>query len=181
MPVRMRPRFEFVAPCPPGEAVGRLRAALDRPETCCRGRVYPGHAVLYVPAAEERVWSPFLSLDFGSREGQTEVRGRYGPKPATWSLFVAAYAVCGCLALFALVYGWAQWSLEQSPWAFAVLPGAALAALGVYGLARYGQWRGRAQMEALRAFLDDAIETPAPASRPSPDRVRASVAQSGSV
>lgn len=165
MPARMRPRFEFVAPCPPAEAAGRLRAALDQPEAPCRGRVYRGHAVLHVPSAEERVWSPFLSLDLHSHREETRIRGLYGPKPATWSLFIAAYAICGCLALFALVYGWAQWSLDQTPWAFAVLPAAALGALGVYGLARYGQRRGRAQMESLRGFLEDALDTPVPASK----------------
>jgi hypothetical protein len=165
MPARMRPRFEFVAPCPPAEAAGRLRAALDRPEAWCRGTVYRGHAVLHVPNTEERVWSPFLSLDLSSRGERTCVRGLYGPKPATWSLFVAAYAVCACLALFALVVGWAQWSLDQEPWAFAVLPAAALGALATYGLARYGQHRGRGQMEALRGFLEDAIDTPVPPPR----------------
>lgn len=164
MPPRMRPRFEFVAPCPPAEAAGRLRAALDRPEAWCRGRVYRGHAVLHVPTAEERVWSPFLSLDFSSHHEQTRVQGLYGPKPAMWSLFIAAYAICGCLALFALIYGWAQWSLDQTPWALAVLPAAALGALATYGLARYGQHRGRAQMEALRAFLEDAIDRSVPPS-----------------
>ena len=167
MPARMRPRFEFVAPCPPAQAAERLREALGRPEAWCRGNVYRGHAVFYVPHAEERVWSPFLSLDFDGYHEQTRVRGLYGPKPATWSLFLAGYAICGCLALFALVYGWAQWSIDQTPWALAVLPAAALGALVVYGLARYGQWRGRAQMEALRRFVDDAVGGPAePESTP---------------
>jgi hypothetical protein len=122
--------------------------------------VFRGHAVLHVPAGEDRVWSPFLSLDLvggaASDVRHTRLRGLFGPKPSVWSLFVAAYAVCGCLALFALVYGWAQWSLDQQPWAFAVLPAAALGALGVYGLARYGQRRGRSQMDALRRFLEEA-------------------------
>ena len=157
MSVRMRPRFEFLSPCPPAVAAGRLRDALERPEAPCRGRVYPGHAVFYVPHAEERIWSPFLSVDFAGAREQTRVRGLFGPKPSMWSLFIAGYAICGCLALFALVFGWSQSSIGQTPWAFAVLPGAALGALAVYGLARYGQWRGRAQMDALRGFVDDAL------------------------
>ena len=161
MPARMRPRFEFVAPCPPAQAAERLRAALGRPGAWCRGSVYRGHAVFYVPRDEERVWSPFLSLDFDWASEQTHVRGLYGPKPAMWSLFIAGYAVCGCLAIFALAFGWSQSSIGQTPWAYAVAGAAGLGALGVYGLARYGQWRGRGQMEALRRFVDDALGTPA--------------------
>lgn len=157
MSARMRPRFEFAAPCPPEEAARRLRDALDRPDAWCRGSVYRGHAVLHVPDAEQRVWSPFLSLDFDGQRGSTRVRGRYGPKPSIWSLFVAAYAICGCLALFALVFGWAQGSIGQTPWAYAAVPAAALGALGTYGLARWGQRLGRGQMESLRSFTDRAL------------------------
>ena len=139
----------------------RLRTALGRPETRWRGGVYGSHAVLHVPAADERVWSPFLSLDFRWDAGQTHVQGRYGPKPSVWSLFVAGYILWACVGFFALVFGWSQWWIGQSPWAFAGLPVAALGALLVHGLAPYGQRRGQAQMTALRRFLDDTLDPPA--------------------
>lgn len=157
MAARMRPRFECTIPCPPGEAARRLRSALGRPGAWCRGAVYPGHAVLHVPDAEQRVWSPFLTLDFDGEDGQTWCRGRFGPKPSVWSLFVAAYAFCACLTVFALVFGWAQGALGQAPWAYAVVPAAGLGALGVYGLARWGQHRGDEQMVALRRFFEEAM------------------------
>lgn len=156
--VRLRPRFERVVPCPPEEALARLRAVLEQPGARCRGGVYGSHAVLYVPRTEERVWSPFLSLDVGWHPEGALVRGLFGPKPAVWTLFVAAYAVCLFGALFAGGFAYAQWSLGQPAWALAGLPAAAMGALVTYGFARYGQHRGRAQMDHLRGFLDDALD-----------------------
>lgn len=157
MTARLRPRFEYVAPCPAEAAPARLRDALERGGAQIRGRVFGEHAVLHVPSGEERVWSPFLSLDLVWHEEGTLVRGLFGPKPSIWSLFVAAYAICGFGAVFALGFAYAQWSLGQPPWALWVLPVAALGALATYTFARYGQQRGRGQMDALRGFLDDAL------------------------
>ena len=164
MPARLRPRFEFVTPLAPEVALRRLRETLSAPEAACRGDVFRGHAVLHVPAEAQRIWSPFLSLDFEWHPDGTQIRGLYGPKPSVWSLFIAAYAVCTFLAVFALAYGAAQWSLDRTPWAFAVLPAAAVGGLVVYGFARYGQHRGRAQMDHLRDVLDAALARPEPGS-----------------
>ncbi len=156
----MRPRFDVVAPCPSLAAAERLRAALGRADAPCRGRVFGNHAVLHVLDAQERVWSPFLSVDLvGHREG-TLVRGLFGPKPSVWSLFVAAYGVCGFAAVFAAGFGIVQWSLGQPPWAFLLLPVAAAGALATFGFARYGQQKGRDQMHLLRDFLDDVLGAP---------------------
>ncbi|HIL56546.1 MAG TPA: hypothetical protein EYG39_01395 [Rhodothermales bacterium] len=159
MPARMRPRFEYVAPCPSGAAADRLRMALDCEGARYRGRVFGTHAVLHVPTDEDRIWSPFLSLDLRGHGEGTLVRGLYGPKPSVWTLFMAAYAICGFAAVFALGFLYAQWSLDQPMWAAGIFPLAALGALATYGTARYGQHRGREQMDALRTFLDDALGT----------------------
>ena len=164
MPARMRPRFESVAPHPPEAAAERLRAALARPGAPCRGTVFGDHAVLHVLPAEERVWSPFLSLDLAWHPEGTLVRGRFGPKPSVWSLFVAAYAVCGFGAIFGAGFGLVQWSLGQAPWALGAGPLAALGALATYAFARHGQRRGRHQMDRLRGFLEDALGTARAAS-----------------
>ena len=162
MSARLRPRFEFVTPLAPEVALRQLRDALTAPTAACRGTVFRGHAVLHVPDAEQRVWSPFLSLDFDWHPEGTRVRGLYGPKPTIWSLFIAAYAVCAFLAVFALAYGASQWTLGRTPWVLAGLPLAALGSLVVYGFARYGQQRGRAQMNHLRHVLDTALDTASP-------------------
>ncbi|MEO0559537.1 MAG: hypothetical protein AAF170_15280 [Bacteroidota bacterium] len=172
MPARLRPRFDFVAPRQPEEVLTRLRSALETPGAPFRGRVFSDHAVLYVLHAEERVWSPFLSLDIGGHPDGTLVRGLFGPKPAIWSLFIAAYAACIFGALGALGFAYAQWTLNQSPWALGLLPVAAIGALITYGFARYGQHQGRDQMNRLRSFLHDAVGVPdmAPPAPGEPER-----------
>ena len=113
------------------------------------------------------MWSPFLSLDIGGHPDGTLVRGLFGPKPAVWSLFVAAYAVCIFGALGALGFAYAQWTLEQSPWALGLLPVAAIGALITYGFARYGQHQGHDQMDGLRSFLDVPLGMPVATAPPS--------------
>lgn len=157
MSVRMRPRFEVVVPCSSRVAAERLHASLGRADARCRGKVFGSHAVLHVPEAQERVWSPFLSVDLVGMGDDTVVRGLFGPKPSVWTLFVAAYAVCTFLAIAAVGFAYAQWSLGQPMWALSVAGGAALGALATYGFARYGQARGRDQMDLLRGFLDTAL------------------------
>lgn len=153
----MRPRFEVLTSCPSRRAAERLRAALDRADAPCRGQVLGSHVVLHVLDTQERVWSPFLSVDMEWHREGTLVRGLFGPKPSVWTLFMASYAVCGFLAIFALGFAYAQWSIGQPPWALLLVPAAALCALGTYVFARYGQRRGRDQMDLLRGFLDDTL------------------------
>lgn len=160
----MRPKFEIVVPLSVEEATRRLNDALARPDVPCRGELYGSHALLHIPEPEQHIWSPFLSLNFFWHSDGTRVEGLFGPKPSMWSLFVAAYALCACLAFFALAFGTAQWALGQMPWALLVLPLAMIGILVVYALARFGQIRGRGQMETLRAVLDNALGMRAVAS-----------------
>ncbi|MEM1117567.1 MAG: hypothetical protein AAF845_18265 [Bacteroidota bacterium] len=160
MSARLRPRFEYVAPWPVQAAPERLRAALEQPGAPCRGRVYGGHAVLYVLHDQERVWSPFLSLDLVGHGEGTLVRGLFGPKPSIWSLFVAAYAASGFGAVFAAGFAFAQWTLGQPPWGLWLFVASGLGAIATYAFARYGQTRGRGQMDVLRGVVDDALAAP---------------------
>ena len=156
--LRLRPRFECIAPYRPSEVLTRLRAALEQPGARCCGGVFRDHAVLHVLPAEERVWSPFLSLDVGWHPDGTLVRGLYGPKPAVWSLFVASYAISLFGAIFAGGFAFVQWTLGQPAWvALGLVALAGVGALVTWGFARYGQHRGQEQMTLLRGFLDDAL------------------------
>lgn len=154
----MRPRFEVVVPGSAQTAVERLRTALEPTDAGCRGKVFGSHAVLYVPEAQERVWSPFLSIDLVGYGDGTFVRGLFGPKPSVWTFFMASYAVCAFVAIAALGFAYAQWSIGQPLWALGGVAVAAVGALATYGFARYGQWRGRDQMTQLRGFLNDALD-----------------------
>lgn len=154
----MRPRFERVVPHHTAEVQRRLRLALEGPGAACPGQVHPGHAVVFAPAAEQRAWSPFLSLDIEPHARGSVLRGRFGPKPSIWSLFIAAYAACLFIGLLALSWAAAQWSLEQAPTALWGVPAATAGALSTYAFARYGQRRGREQMEAQQRTVEAALD-----------------------
>ncbi len=155
--MRLRPRFEYVAPIALDEASRRLRAVVGSSDLPCRVDVFRGHAVFHVNAVDEHLWSPFLSVDVNWHPNGTVVRGIYGPKPSIWSLFVAAYAICIFLALFAAAFGFSQWMLDQTPSALVVVGSSVLCIAVTYGLALYGQRKGDAQMSLLRATLEDVL------------------------
>lgn len=157
LPLRLRPRFACVAPQPPGTVLAQLRAALNAPGAPCYGSVFGDHAVLHVLPDDEHVWSPFLSLDVVWHPDGTEIRGMFGPKPAIWSLFIAAYAACLFGALFAGGFAYVQWTLGQPAWALGGLAVAGVGALTTWGFTRYGQHLGQAQMVLLRHFLDEVL------------------------
>ncbi|GAB5520914.1 MAG: hypothetical protein RhofKO_31650 [Rhodothermales bacterium] len=157
LPIRLRPRFERITPHTPSEVLTQLRAALDAPNAPCYGNIFGDHAVLHVLHTDEHIWSPFLSLDVACHPEGTRVRGIFGPKPAVWSLFVAAYAICLFGALFAAAFAYAQSSLGQPAWALSGIALAGVGALVTWGFARYGQHLGREQMILLRRFLDEVL------------------------
>ena len=67
---------------------------------------------------------------------------------------MAIYGVLGMVALFALVFGYGQWSTGATPWGAAVSLGAVGAIGFVYGAAFIGQGLGAEQMYELRRELD---------------------------
>ena len=83
--------------------------------------------------------------------------GVMGPKPKIWTMFVFFYTGVLTSAFFGASYGVIQLMLGmEAPFLWAIPLG--LLGLGlIYGAAQYGQSRGRAQMEELQNFLNEAV------------------------
>jgi hypothetical protein len=157
MVFRLRPRFELVAPFAPEEVVSRLRDAVERPGATWPGKVFADHAVLHVPRADQRIYSPFLSLDVSAHSEGSIVRGLISPKPSIWTLFAATYAVCGFGAFFALALAWAQYTMGTPMWGFWLVPVMAVGIVLTYAAALYGQHLGRTQTKGLLSVLEGAL------------------------
>lgn len=118
------------------------------------------HALLSVPKAEQRLWSPWLYLDIhphpqGTRA--TEVLCRFAPHPSVWTAFAFSYLVLSVGVLAGLVGGAAQLTLGRSPQAAWLIPACLVVAAVLFGLARAGQRLAAAQMQALRDQLHAAL------------------------
>ena len=154
---RIRPTFVIPLTKQADDAMAILRERLEGKDyvecTRSRGRC----ADFFVDEAKRKLWSPYLSMQIEPQEVGSLLRGRYGPHPEIWTLFMFLYTVVGFLATMGLMLGFVQWQSGMRPWGFwgvAIgLPGLAL----LYGISAVGQRLSAHQMEDLRGRIEDLV------------------------
>lgn len=154
---QIRPTLVLRVECAEQELGRKLAQRLRHKSCSVSGLVAPGRIELHVHGAEQHMWSPQLILEVHEEGGISVLRGRFGPHPSVWTLFMAGYASCALLALVALSFGLAQLTMETPAWGFAGVGVAALLGASISGLAYLGQGLGEAQMDQLRVFLEDSL------------------------
>ncbi|MGD2122335.1 MAG: hypothetical protein PVJ76_11355 [Gemmatimonadota bacterium] len=153
----IRPTFAIPLKPAADEAMDIFRGRLKdtRHEECTRskGRC----AYFFVEEGERRVWSPHLSIQVEARDQGSLLRGRFGPHPELWTLFIFLYTAVGFLAVMGLMLGFVQWQSELDTWGFwgvwIGLPGLAI----LYGISVTGQRLSAHQMEELKARIDHLV------------------------
>jgi hypothetical protein len=115
-------------------------------------------ADFFVDEEERRVWSPHLSVQVEPTEGGSILRGRFGPHPELWTLFMFLYTAVGFLATIGLMLGFVQWQSGMDPWGmwgvWVGVPGL----LFLYGISAMGQRLSAHQMEDLKDRIDGLVE-----------------------
>jgi len=154
--IRLRPRFSRVVACPPRVVLERVGGVIGGD---FGGTVFESSAVLKVHPDRQHFWSPQLELSVEALVGGSEVHGLFGPHPTVWSMFVAGYVAIGFAGTMGVVFGIAQWVMGDPAWALWSAPAAALLALGVWTVGRFGRTLGMKQVRELhgvvQAILDD--------------------------
>lgn len=154
----LRPRFSAELPCPPDEAVDRVRRALAASEGRFTGAIAGQHADVNLPPAERRMWSPCLHLEFRDEEGGPVVHGLLAPQPAAWTCYALTLLSAITVACFAACFALVQWMLERpAAFSLAVMTGAILLSVVLYRLSQMGQEATRPEMRRLRDFAFEAI------------------------
>ena len=149
----VRPKIELHVSEPPERVTERLRRGLAE-STCCEGVSVGMHAEIFVPEAERSVWSPWLSITVeASEESGSRVRGRFGPHPNLWTLYMFCAFALGVSGFGSLVWGMAQWALGRTPWAFSGIVLCALLGAALYGCSVLGQRLGSEQMRSQRHLV----------------------------
>jgi hypothetical protein len=114
-------------------------------------------ADFYIKEEARRLWSPYLSVQVESEKEGSLLRGRFGPPPEMWTLFIFLYAGVGFLTLMGLLLGFVQWQSGMHAWGFwgfyIGIPGLAL----LYGISATGQHLSSHQMEELRDRIDTLV------------------------
>ncbi len=155
---RARPTFEQPLRTDRRSFFESLEDALRDHDGRCRGRIFDDYAILRIRAEERRFWSPALHIHVEERSGEATLCGKFSPSSPIWTAFVAIYVGLACVAIGAACYGGAQMTLEETPWAFWIVPGALALAAFTYGAAFVGQGLGSEDMYELRDFVTHAAD-----------------------
>ena len=154
---RVRPRFEVENDLDADAIMERVRKRL--PECPhCTGMSVGRHAELFVPDAERRLWSPWLSITANERDSGSVVRGRFAPHPNIWTLYLFLAFGLGFALLVGTTWGYAQWATEKTPWALMSVPLVIVFGALLYFASQVGQRLGAEQMDYLRDAVDELVQ-----------------------
>lgn len=170
MSLALRPRWSTSVAAPSRDVIDRLATRLaDGPLQLKRSRVPGGGGdtrtrerdffTLTVPAAEQHVWSPWLSIDVMPAGGDTTVYAQFSPHPSVWTGFAFAYLVLGTGLAVSLVIA-ASGALvpgSDQTWALWLAGGLAAVMTGLWTAAQVGHRLAREQMQILREAMDRAL------------------------
>lgn len=157
---RMRPTFEIALTDDGSSVLGRLRDGLVQDDPPFVGQVLAEHAFVQLPRERRSLVSPYLNLRLVSRDGNPVLRGRFSPNPGVWMGFMAVFGTLGMVGLAGLMYGFAQMTIHETPWAFVVVPATLGLAAFVYGASVIGQGLSIDEMYEMRAFVDKVMMEP---------------------
>jgi hypothetical protein len=152
----IRPTFEIELDLDPDTVMEDLRLRMPQCPRCT-GMSLGRHAELFVPEAERRVWSPWLSVTAREGDRGTVVRGRFAPHPSVWTLYLFLAFGLAFALLLGLTWGYAQWAMDTVPWALGSAPLILVLGMGLYGVSLIGQRLSASQMVQLRSALDELI------------------------
>ena len=154
---RVRPRFELELADDPDRVMEKLRAKLPECPNCT-GVSVGRHAELFVPEDQQRVWSPWLSVTAEeTSDGSARVRGRFAPHPHVWTLYMFLSFALGFGLLVGVTWGYAQWAMDETPWALLSLPLGVVLGGTLYLVSLTGQRLGHDQIEHLEDALVELI------------------------
>lgn len=159
-PLKMQPTFRVQLPWDMDEAKHRIRHAI-RSEELVKHAESAGPVIDFkIEAAEQRFWSPHLSvqLNRSDESDSTEAFCRFSPRPEIWTMVMAIYLVAACCLFGAMIYGFVQWMMGQSPWSLIVIPIAVLVIVGLHVASLIGQGWSRDQMQVLKSRWERALE-----------------------
>lgn len=155
---RIRPRFKIKVNVSTEALVKLLKTELkEKEDSACVGSVLENYAVIKIPLKERHFWSPQLSLSYDELNGETEIRGLYGPNPTVWAVFFFGYAALGIIGLFIAVIGFSRHTLDMPTNILWGLPIIGALAVILYIIAQTGQKLGAENMYTLHHFFEDTI------------------------
>ena len=155
---RVRPRIKVTTSKSSDEITSTIKERLRSGVCVCEGQVTSHFATIYPPAEEQHYWSPQLTITVEEKDGETLVRGLYGPKPSVWTMFVFFYSFLGFITLIVLMVGLSYMSLGQPATILWLVPILILLCLTLFLAAYFGQKFGQKQMTRIHRFIEECLD-----------------------
>lgn len=156
--IAIRPKFSITTELSSNDIVERIRLALSDTNAPFKGTILASHAILKIPLSAQHYWSPQLDLDIEDIPTGSVIKGRFGPRPSVWLMFIFCYCILAFISLMIMIMGFAQMNLGMSAHILWGLHITGVTFLFVFFTAKAGQKLGQEEMRQLKAFLLKAIE-----------------------
>jgi hypothetical protein len=151
----MRPHFDVRLSGDGRSLFAALKSRLSAPDAPFVGVVLSTHAYLRVPRHERSLLSPNLNLELVKEVEGTVLRARFTPHPSVWMGFMAVFFTLGLIGVGGLMYGFAQMTVDETPWSMLAAPVCLGLIAFVYGAAFVAQGLVQEEMYAMRAWVED--------------------------
>ena len=155
---RMRPHFDIPLRDDGSAVFAAVKEGMAVQDAPFIGDVLATHAYLRIPRDRRSLLSPNLNLQLLEEDGEVVLRGRFTPHPSVWTGFMAVFFTLGMIGLAGLMYGLAQLTVQETPWALLIGPVCFGLIAFVYGAAFVGQGLVQEEMYALRAWVEKLAE-----------------------
>lgn len=156
--IAIRPKFSIPSKLSFNEIVEKVKLALDDTNAPVKGTVLESHIILKIPLAKQHYWSPQLDLNIEETRNGSLIKGRFGPRPSVWLMFIFFYSILAFISLMIMIMGFAQMNLGMSAHILWGLHITGVTFLFVFFTAKVGQKLGQAEMIRLKEFLLTTIE-----------------------
>ncbi len=156
----LRYRFEKVVTKSYDDILSSCEQLKETVEPDYKIKISGHHIWLHIGMLHREKYSPHLHLEIEKMEdGNTSVRGLYGPDPVLWTMFMFLhFVVAGIFVIFSMI-AFSKWSLNQS-FGFDLLVMFAMVNSWflLYFIARLNRKKGLNQARELEILMERVLE-----------------------
>jgi hypothetical protein len=156
----LRYRFEKVVTKSYDDILSSCEILKETVEPDYKIKISGHHIWLHIGMLNREKHSPHLHLEIEKMEdGNTAVRGLYGPDPVLWTMFMFLhFVVAGIFVIFSMI-AFSKWSLDQ-PFGFDLLVMFAMVNSWflLYFIARLNRKKGINQAKELEVLMERILE-----------------------
>ena len=155
--MRVRPRYRRITTLAPCQVIDKILEGLVAKQGVA-GSTLENNAYLKIPAEEQHYWSPEFHVTVEKNDKGALVRGVVGPKPKVWTMFMFFYSIVIVLFFLGTAMGVSQYMLGMDSPMLWSIPACIILWVLILIAAKFGQYKGKAQMIRLWRFLDNVID-----------------------